>query len=65
MSPSGGDARINIDDLLNIINYWGTCAEPCMPDCLADIDGNCVVNIDDLLEVINHWGLCPGSIWPQ
>jgi hypothetical protein len=60
--PHGSSADV---DLLNIINYWGTCAEPCIPDCLADIDGNCVVNIDDLLEVINHWGPCPGSIWQQ
>jgi hypothetical protein len=61
--PNGGDARINIADLLQVISGWGPCANPCIPDCLSDVNGDCSVNIVDLLAVIAHWGPCPGSIW--
>jgi hypothetical protein len=47
-----GDFIVNIDDLLNVINTWGSCPSPCP----ADITGNGTVNIDDLLAVILHWG---------
>jgi hypothetical protein len=50
---------VDIDDLLGVINSWGTCAQAC---CLADITGaigpDGIVNIDDLLGVINSWGAC-------
>jgi hypothetical protein len=52
-SPLGdvtGNGAVNIDDLLAVINSWGSC--PC---CAADVDGNGLVNIDDLLAVINTW----------
>jgi hypothetical protein len=50
-----GDAVVNIDDLLGVINGWGACpANP--PLCAADITGNGTVDIDDLLAVINNWG---------
>lgn len=62
-SPGGGNAMIDIDDLLHVIEGWGGCDHPCGADCLADIDGNCEVDIDDLLAVINHCGPCPGSVW--
>jgi hypothetical protein len=55
-----GDGNVNVDDLLAIINSWGTCANP--NNCPADISpaqGNDVVNVDDLLAVINNWGPCP------
>jgi hypothetical protein len=50
------DGEVNIDDLLGVINAWGS------PSVLHDIapgcgDGN--VDIDDLLAVINAWGPCP------
>jgi hypothetical protein len=57
VSPSSpgvaGNGIINIDDLLTIINGWGTCDQ-----CIADIDGDDDVDIDDLLAVINGWGAC-------
>jgi len=50
---------VNVDDLLAVINAWGTC--PVRPTfCAADIAGppigNGAVNVDDLLAVINNWG---------
>jgi len=61
--PVGGqrDGRVNVDDLLGLINTWGNCPTP-PTACPADIapqgalDG--LVNVDDLLAVINAWGDC-------
>jgi hypothetical protein len=59
----GGNGKVDIDDLLAVINGWGPCGNP--NQCPADIAplgppvGNDVVNIDDLLAVINAWGTCP------
>jgi hypothetical protein len=52
---------VNIDDLLAVINHWGSC-----PSCQADVAPtpchNGVVDIDDLLQVINAWGdPCPAG----
>jgi len=52
---------LNVDDLLAVINGWGSCPVP-PAGCPADIappGGNDVVNVDDLLAVINGWGGCP------
>jgi hypothetical protein len=51
-----GDGSVNVDDLLLIINNWGSCAV-----CPADIApagppaGDGQVDVNDLLMVINHW----------
>jgi hypothetical protein len=50
-----GDFIVNIDDLLGVINNWGTC--PGLP-CIADTNNDSLVNVDDLLAVINTWGEC-------
>ena len=61
IAPPGGNGLVNVDDLLLIINSWGTC----VGNCPADIappgppHGNGVVNVDDLLAIINAWGPCP------
>jgi uncharacterized protein YjiK len=47
-----GNQVIDIDDLLTVINAWGSTGGP------ADVTGNGVVDIDDLLAVINAWGAC-------
>jgi hypothetical protein len=53
VSPPGApDGEVNIDDLLLIVNNWGTS------NADADIDDNGIVDIDDLLAVINAWGGC-------
>jgi hypothetical protein len=48
-----GDGVINVNDLLTIINNWGSCDQ-----CNADIDNDGLVNVNDLLAVINTWGTC-------
>ena len=54
-----GNGEVDVDDLLAVINSWGSCPAPCPPHCAADIapaGGNCAVDVDDLLMVINNWG---------
>jgi hypothetical protein len=46
------DEKVNVSDLLYIINNWGTS------NCIADINGDAAVNSGDLLAVVNHWGAC-------
>jgi probable HAF family extracellular repeat protein len=46
-----GDALVNVDDLLAVINAWGACGPP----CAADLTNDGQVNVADLLLVINHW----------
>src|SRR5262245_18601108 len=50
------DDTVNAADLLEVINAWGACPEPCPSFCGADVTFDCVVNVADLLFVINHWG---------
>jgi len=59
IAPAGGNGTVNVDDLLAVINAWGTCPDPnnCPPD-MAPKGGNDEVNVDDLLAVINAWGDC-------
>ena len=57
LAPTPLDGVVNVNDLLEVINWWGPC-----PGCSADIapaipDG--VVNVNDLLAVVNSWGACP------
>jgi hypothetical protein len=56
IAPTGGNFKVDIDDLLAVINAWGSPGGP------ADIfppGGNGAVNIDDLISVVTHWGPCP------
>ena len=48
-----GDEVVDVSDLLEIIDSWGTCAT-----CDADINADGVVNVSDLLMVIDAWGDC-------
>jgi CxxC motif-containing protein (DUF1111 family) len=52
-----GDAGIDVDDLLAVINQWGSCPALTLP-CSADFNIDQVVDVDDLLTVINAWGVC-------
>lgn len=55
------NGAVDVDDLLEVINSWGSCPSPCplSGGCAADIApspaGNCEVDVDDLLAVINGW----------
>jgi hypothetical protein len=44
-----GNCRIDVDDLLIVINHWGQSGAH------GDVTHDGIVNIDDLLLVINHW----------
>ena len=48
------DGMVNVNDLLAVINAWGSCA-----NCPADLNDDGLVNVNDLLAVINAWGACP------
>jgi hypothetical protein len=61
IAPSSGNGLVDVDDLLTLINAWGTCDGS--GDCDADIappGGNGTVDVDDLLTLINAWGDCAG-----
>jgi hypothetical protein len=49
-----GDGSVNIDDLLLLLNNWGTPAPGSAG--VGDVNYDGVVNIDDLLILINAWG---------
>jgi hypothetical protein len=53
ISPTGGNNVVDIDDLLAVINSWGSIGGP------ADVNSSGTVDIDDLLTVIISWGPCP------
>ena len=43
---------VDVEDLLRILNAWGT------GDGEYDLDGDLVVGVNDLLIVIGDWGPC-------
>ena len=47
-----GDGIVGADEILNILNGWGT------NDPVADVDGNGTVDTNDILLVISAWGPC-------
>jgi len=49
-----GDDVVDVTDLLEIIDSWGTCTT-----CDADINEDGVVDVTDLLMLIDAWGSCP------
>ncbi len=54
-ADTNADGRVNVADLLAIINNWGRCATPCLAD-ITPPGGDGTVNVSDLLAVINNWG---------
>jgi hypothetical protein len=52
---AGTSQAVDVDDLLLVINNWGSCG---LGICEADITCNGVVDVDDLLAAINSWGAC-------
>ena len=47
-----GDAQVNVDDLLLLLQAWGTMNHD------VDLDGDMVIGINDVLIVIGAWGPC-------
>jgi hypothetical protein len=54
LGDANHDGSVDIDDLLMVINAWGSCPAPPVA-CDADMNASGTVDIDDLLTVINHW----------
>lgn len=52
-----GSGEVNVDDLLMVLNNWGSCPGG-TPGCPGDATNDGEVNVDDLLEVLNNWGAC-------
>ena len=52
-----GDGVVNVQDLLAIINHWGT--NHFLYD-IAPPGGDGTVNVLDMIAVLNAWGACPG-----
>jgi hypothetical protein len=48
-----GDATVDVDDLFEIIQHWGSNGGPC------DVNDDGVVDVNDLFVVLNGWGPCP------
>jgi len=44
---------VDVIDLLEVIDSWGTCAS-----CPADVVLNGIVDVSDLLMVVGNWGPC-------
>ena len=55
LGDSNLDGKIDIDDLLKLLGYWGTCSD--CPD--VDLNGDDKVDIEDLLILLATWGDCP------
>ncbi len=49
-----GDDRVDVVDVLLLLNGWGSCAQ--CSACPADLDGNCQVAVSDLLILLINWG---------
>ena len=47
------DAHVNVDDLLNVINGWGSC--PNGAGCGADLNHDSLVGVEDLMIVLKSW----------
>jgi hypothetical protein len=60
-APDGGNGAVNLDDLLRVVNDFGTASTACdnAPDNGDGTFGNGAINLDDLLGVVNNFGPCP------
>ncbi len=50
---TNGDGQVNVTDLINVINTWGSDGQGEGFD--ADLNGDNVVDVTDLIQVINGW----------
>ncbi|UCD75328.1 MAG: hypothetical protein JSV91_00115 [Phycisphaerales bacterium] len=51
-----GDGYVDIDDIFDILFYWGDCAPG---PCPWDVNCDDQVDIDDIFDVLAQWGACP------
>ena len=53
-----GSGRVDVQDLLRVLEAWGDCPDQ---NCPEDINQNGEVDLLDLLNVLAQWGDCPDS----
>jgi hypothetical protein len=53
IAPVNGDGQVDVDDLLMVINNWGTSTKGS-----GDANHDGVVNAADLKMVLDNWGPC-------
>ena len=47
-----GDLKINVEDLLAVVDHWGEAS------ILYDVDDSGIVDSADILLIISNWGNC-------
>ncbi len=52
VGDADGDEYVNVNDLLEVVGYWGTNAPQ------ADLNSDGIVDVTDLLIVVGNWGPC-------
>jgi len=52
VGDADGDEYVNVNDLLEVVGYWGTNAPQ------ADLNSDGIVDVSDLLIVVGNWGPC-------
>jgi hypothetical protein len=55
------NGTVDVEDLLAVITAWGSCPQPSVPPCPANVaqfQSFFQVNVEDLLAVIEAWGPC-------
>jgi hypothetical protein len=57
-APAGGDATVDIQDLLALLAAWGTSGGPCDFAGGTPAGPDDVVDIQDLLALLSDWGDC-------
>ena len=50
LSDLDGNGIVDVTDLLQVINQWGTG--------VGDVQGDGTTDITDLLSIVDKWGLC-------
>ncbi len=57
------DGRVDVSDLLLLIQSWGTCSDP--SNCASDFDDDGTVGIYDLMSLLAVYGNCQGGGGPD
>jgi hypothetical protein len=55
----GDDAVVGVDDLLDLLGFWGSLEPSVSGSLRADLNGDAFVDTDDLLVLLAEFGPCP------
>lgn len=50
-----GSGAVDVLDLLQLLAAWGPCPAPCPPECVGDVDEDCVAGLADLEVLLDSW----------